>query len=494
MGRSAKTLLVTLLVVGYLSIRLWDLTATCLWFDEVFSVHAAEHSWRELFAFVALDLIHPPLFYLLLKAWIAVGGEGLLWLRLFPVVWSVAAIVPFLMLCRALAVKFWPRMLALFLLAVNGCLIKYAQEVRMYSMLMCLSLVSLWLFVRYRNVGVGLVWLAIVNLLMVYTHYFGWFVIAAELAVCLADRKNLKALLAAAGVVFAGFLPWLAMVLHAASGDFALGQNIGWMARPNGRELAQFLFDLVEPFYFQATSISPASDYRVTVPLLLLGALAFALRLGRPLETGDRILALFAIVPAVLAFIASWLLPHSIWGTRHLIIVFAPALLLAADAVTSVRIAWLRTAAVTLVLLFSGFAFVNKVRSPGPVYSWCNWEPIAQLATERHAERIYVFEDAVAYHLWFALRRTQVRVTRVTGAGVAEDPAYFLPRGMAGVDVEAVESIGEPRLWIVYRSPSVDQAGPPLDRFAGNGYRVADTVVMPAMQEQTVLVMLEKID
>ena len=79
----------------YVGTRFWNLTFSCLWFDEIFSVHAAEHNWNSILNFVALDLIHPPLFYLLLKAWIAIGGESLLWLRSFPVVFSIVAIVPF---------------------------------------------------------------------------------------------------------------------------------------------------------------------------------------------------------------------------------------------------------------------------------------------------------------------------------------------------------------------------------------------------------------
>ena len=29
----------------YVAARLWRLTASCLWFDEIFSVHAARHPW-----------------------------------------------------------------------------------------------------------------------------------------------------------------------------------------------------------------------------------------------------------------------------------------------------------------------------------------------------------------------------------------------------------------------------------------------------------------
>src|ERR687890_2762417 len=115
------------LVALYVAARLWRLTASCLWFDEIFSVHAARHTWAGLWRFAAADLIHPPLFYALLKLWTAAGGESLLWLRLFPALTAIAALVPFLLLARELRLNTQGTTLALLLVASNGYLIKYAQ-------------------------------------------------------------------------------------------------------------------------------------------------------------------------------------------------------------------------------------------------------------------------------------------------------------------------------------------------------------------------------
>src|SRR5215210_3287122 len=135
-----------LISIVYILLRLWHLTDSCLWFDEIFSIHAAEQDWNSLFWFVAQDLIHPPLSYVLLKLWISAGGESLFWMRFFPIVFSAAALIPFYLLCRQLKVNTPILALALSFFAVNGALIKYAQEVRMYSVLLCLTLFSLWLF------------------------------------------------------------------------------------------------------------------------------------------------------------------------------------------------------------------------------------------------------------------------------------------------------------------------------------------------------------
>src|ERR671913_402855 len=63
----------------------------------------------------------------------------------------VASVAPLLLLCRELRLGAWETNLALALAAVNGYLIKYAQEVRMYSLLLLLTLCSLWLFARFLN-------------------------------------------------------------------------------------------------------------------------------------------------------------------------------------------------------------------------------------------------------------------------------------------------------------------------------------------------------
>jgi len=269
--RRTSTILTVALCLVYIAARLWRLTDSCLWFDELFSVHAAEHTWNSLFWFVAQDLIHPPLFYAVLKVWIGIGGESLLWLRLLPVFCSALAIVPFLYLCKELKLSNAVTLLALVMLAVNGSLIKYTQTLRMYTMLMFLSIVSLWLFVRYFNRGKSFAWLLIVNLLLIYTHYFGWLVVGAEIVALLAFQLiKWRRMLTMVGVLVVAFVPWMIAVLKAADAGSDVGQNISWMTKPRLREMLTFIFDLTEPFYFQASNAEPASIYTVSIPIVLI--------------------------------------------------------------------------------------------------------------------------------------------------------------------------------------------------------------------------------
>ena len=230
-----------------------------------------------MFRFVAADLIHPPLFYALLKIWIAIGGESLLWLRLLPALLSVAAIVPIVLLCRALKLDWWQTNVALGLLAVNGFLIKYAQEIRMYSLLFLLTCMSLWLFVRFTDqasrVRRLLPALLLVNLLLVYSHYSGWVVVFVELFVMVVWRRErlVKFLLTILALVLS-YLPWLYLITISKEPGRGLAQNIGWVTRPGLSDVIQFFSMLNTPFFFRQSSANPFTDiWGIVLSVIVFG-------------------------------------------------------------------------------------------------------------------------------------------------------------------------------------------------------------------------------
>lgn len=499
--RHLSSIVPVLVVAIYVALRLWRLDASCLWFDEIFSVHAAEHGFADFFRFVALDLVHPPLFYLILKAWINIGGEGVYWLRLLPALFSFLAIIPLGLFVREVAPdRKWVLSLALFLMAVSGPMIKYSQEVRMYSLLLLLSLTSLWLFLRLCRAGKGLAILTIVNILLIYTQYFGWYAILVELvAAALFFRERLSRIALMTGIAAVSFLPWALTVWRASVESVGLVQNIGGTVRPGFAAVAQLSLNLVEPFYTPGTTADPISIYRIAVPLLVLCAVAVALYFGkaandRTLTPIGNALLTFASVPIVIAYIVSWLSPYSVWGTRHLIVIFGPVYVLVALAVLGANSQWLRQGVIALTILFPGYAFALDLRRD-PNFIWCTWE---QLADTTHAAAnvqdthvpIYVFEDLVAYHFWFRLRESTVRVVRDV-EGVQEDQGFFLPRGFDNVPVVQMADIHDSKLWIAYRVSETNRRTP-LDTFMAAGYVPLEKREIDAGGQTAYLVLLEK--
>ncbi len=534
----ASPILLASVVLLFIAARLWRLTSSCLWFDEIFSVHAARHDWAGMFRFVAADLIHPPLFYVLLKIWMALGGESLLWLRLFPALSAVACIAPFVLLCRELKLTAAQTNLALLLMAANGYLIKYAQEVRMYSLLLFFTLVSLWLFVRFvkaddKTAGNRKLLLAlfVVNLLVVYTHYYGWLVVSTEaIFLLIAGRRKLRGFSIVLGAIALGFAPWAYAVAHVARVGQGLQQNIGWVSRPGLSDVAQFLVLLNEPFYFRQSS-DELLYARLSAPLgLLLFGLSILFLLWRifgeraskrnPQDASKQIsldagagllfgLLVFILLPVLSALFLSWLLPQSVWGTRHLIIVAAPYLLLAALALGRLRPLWLK--AVALVVLGGWLAFAGLsllVRRPR-AYIWCSWERlIAQLIQSQHAtkdaatdeattDNIYAFEELVAYHLWFALDSSGKKNFKVTiiknVPGIAEDPAYFLPRAFDEVKTgDLSAATAQERFWVAFRDVELNEQHPPLKILKERGYRITNILEESAQGQRAFLIELRR--
>lgn len=480
--RTQRFVLIALCVL-YAAARLWRLTDTCLWFDEIFSVHAAEHEWNSLLWFVAQDLIHPPLFYVLLKLWIGIGGESLFWLRLLPVGFAVLAVVPFVLFCRELKLKFGAIAFALFLLALNGSFIKYAQLLRMYSMLTLVSLVSSWLFARYFNRGKNLIALIIVNVILVYTHYYGWMLIGAEVAAILIfQRIKWRGAAAMLGTAIVSFLPWMWFVWRASQSGSELSQNIKWITRPGFAEIGTFAIDLVEPVFFQISNAEPASIYRVSIPVLIVivTSLVLYLTAWKDRDADEKrtiyFLLLFVLLPVVAVFAASWLMPYSIWGTRHLIIIAVPLTLLFSIAVTEIRSAVLRTAAISLIVIFSCYAAIlESVRTP-QIHVWCAWEGLANevrsASPENEQVTLYTFENLVAYHVWFALRNsTNSRVKVIRGFEDALTlETYFLPRGFDDVKTVDLNEVNDDSFWLLFRTGRIDEERPLIDALKVKGY------------------------
>lgn len=180
--------LVGIIVLGVV-LRVLQLDFQPLWWDEGYSVFFATRDFSTLLARTAVD-IHPPLYYVLLQAWLGAVGSGPPTLRLLSVLIGAASIPLLYLVARDL---FNPRvgLASAFLLAIAPLPIYYSQELRMYGLVMFLALASVALQLRILATsgkpGVNqfglFVGYVLVTALALYTQYFAAFIIAAEMTV-----------------------------------------------------------------------------------------------------------------------------------------------------------------------------------------------------------------------------------------------------------------------------------------------------------------------
>ena len=249
-----------------------------LWLDEALSVNIAQLPLGDIPGALRRDG-SPPLYYLLLHAWMEVFGTGTIAVRALSGLFAVAALPLIWVAGRRVGGRRTAHA-ALVLMAASPFAVRYATEARMYSMLMVLALAG-WLL--YGDLLERFSWakasgLALVTGAALLTHYWSVYVLVVGAAVALwrarrspgrAEAVRLLGALAAGCLLF---LPWVPSFLY------QLRHTGTPWAGPAG---VRVLFDTV--FHFMGGLWDPG----FVLGLLAWGLIALAL-FGRPVD-GRRV-------------------------------------------------------------------------------------------------------------------------------------------------------------------------------------------------------------
>jgi hypothetical protein len=212
----AKALLIPLLLTAFF-LRMYRLAGQPLSWDEGWSLGLSALPGSEINRITALD-VHPPLYYYLLKLWLALGRHELL-LRF------LSALLGFLTVPLAsVTARAWIRgsghgrrgsragLLAAFAAAISPILLYYSQVARMFALCTALSLVAAYCLLRAAEAGTRRFYLGFVltGAAAIYTFYYSAFVLAAVfLYALLIQPRRWRAMCASAAAITLLYLPWL---------------------------------------------------------------------------------------------------------------------------------------------------------------------------------------------------------------------------------------------------------------------------------------------
>ncbi|HSB09106.1 MAG TPA: glycosyltransferase family 39 protein [Blastocatellia bacterium] len=485
------TLLLIVASVIFVAARLWHLTSYGFFGDEVFTLWTSTQQWHSLFSWVVEDVVHPPLFYALLKIWIDIGGQSLLWIKLLPALLSIISLVPFFLLCRELRINSAASLLALWLMAVNGFLITHAQESRMYSLLLLLVLCSFWLFMKLQNCGrdTGRIHVALgaVNLLLVFTHYFGWVIVALEFVCLLIWRREQMLRFGMVAVVIAMcFSPWAYLVMSAARANPSRA-TFFWNRPPAWSELVGYYANLNGPLSYRWKVFGTGA-----VMLVFLSPIVWrCVRVSRPRQPREEsrfwFLILFAFVPVALAFVASYVLPQPVWAFRYLIIA-APAYFLAlAVAVGRLTSTPIRIVFIMLIAGWAGLSGFTEMLNRDRVA----WEPLVnRMMQAESVDEVDLMQTRTTPHSGIPVY--------VTDPNVGNTIQYYLDKaGETRFHIATVDNLSSPaeERWWAASIRYKHETEPPLQNaLEKTGYHISDVIEARAAGHSAVLLRVLKTD
>lgn len=225
---AARDLLALALLSGVILVafvlRLDQLDSRSLWVDEALSVLFSARPLPELLHLLVTEDIHPPLYPLLLHAWMAVAGTSEAAAR-FPSVVVGVLLVPLIYATgRRLELAAEPGvrlpvslvgLVSAVIAATSAFYIGYSQEARNYMLVTFLGLLSSYLLLGALSQGGRRRWAAyaLAGAAAVYTHYTAFLLLAFHLLFVAATWRSHRGAwrwwaLSVLGIG-AAYLPWL---------------------------------------------------------------------------------------------------------------------------------------------------------------------------------------------------------------------------------------------------------------------------------------------
>lgn len=347
-ARNAWLIALLAILILAAALRIAPLSHEALDGDECFTIRVATAPWGDALSTIRQDLVHPPVYYFVLKLWLLIAGVTPFTVRVPALLFGLAGVALAAVVARRLHVPPLFSLLAAFLVAINDSQIFFSQQNRSYSFFATLVLVFVLVLLHVLETTGPLaptesrlslpnaLLLTAMASLLVWTHYVGaLYVIAAWLCVLAWPRSPaLKLQVTACFAVAAlAFLPWLLGELTVYHAKHGLDENLAWEGLPG-------FYDLRAVFgRFVGIPDFPGGTLAALAILISMCAVAIWRRADStskpdsnavPWRGAILLFSLLGVPPLLLFAVSSKPIALPIFGFRHLLPSLVPAIVLIA--------------------------------------------------------------------------------------------------------------------------------------------------------------------
>ena len=318
-------LVLVLLLATYLRFNLIE--SQSLWYDEGNSAKMIFRSIMEIVSASAAD-VHPPGYYLLLKAWSGMMGGSEFALRSLSAFVGLVAVSGMYLIGKQIG-NYMVGSLAALLGSVHPGLVYYSQEVRMYMVCTLLSVVLVYTSIRLRDEiktnGAALfsIWRILFVLCGVaglYIHYsFGFILVAINFAcgyeIFTSDQETRKRLVLEfvclqVGIVVL-YIPWLSTAIEhlvswpaervSLSTEYATWELWSWLTFGPTVEVADIVLGLVCLGIIVVIGLASGRGRMVWIAMWMIAPVGLIVAFGLFSEAFEKFLVLAVPAAAIIA-------------------------------------------------------------------------------------------------------------------------------------------------------------------------------------------------
>lgn len=271
--------------------------------DEPFSVYHAQQSLGHLWG-IFQNENNPPLHFLVLHYWIKCFGISEISVRMPSLIFSAFTVL----FIYRIGLRFFNLRVAVIasvLFTFSTYQVMYAHEARAYALMGLLTSVSMYYYLEIihskgRNIG-QLVWFFLANILLIYTHFFGFFILFIQCFFILFQRKLLKEygrfLVLFAGVMLLTYSPYIWIVLN----RFSSSAGGTWVDPPSG---INALYEMLRAF-----SNAPVTAVFTLAAMVAGLVVLFVKRRQNPHRLATRLIVCWFYIPFLFMFVISFWIP-----------------------------------------------------------------------------------------------------------------------------------------------------------------------------------------
>lgn len=282
--------LVLIALLG-LVLRLLDTNKTSFWYDEAFTGDTIKLGWKEMFAVIAADKVHPPLFYIMVRLWSYIFGFTQDSMRGFSIFWGIDTIVlAYFFVKNIFDKKKYPlvALVTALAIALSPFFVTYSNEARSYSFLafvaLGLSFVAVkWLDSKELKYLIMSILLAI---LLCATHYLQIVFVIAILCTVLIYRYvftekgiNKKGLKIGLGILVIAVLGLIFIPVKAFLSSHGIS-GMWWIPDIKWYEVFRVYYSYFLGVIRYMDGVPPMRDLIINIPKLLIAFILFAIHLG----------------------------------------------------------------------------------------------------------------------------------------------------------------------------------------------------------------------